>query len=313
MKQYEKAAYTVINKCLSLKSSESILILADDPCIDTAKSLYEICTKRTKNAIFLQLPVRRHKLIKPVGALMQAVDCAVLLTATSLSHSVERRLASKKGTRIISMPNINMQTFCLLASMNFDKIARLSQKVSDILSMAHEVKITSANGSELNFTISKGKGFADTGIVRESGEFTNLPAGEASVCPDAGSCNGKLYVDCGMGIYGKETLKLIIKDGRAVRITGSEAARRLRPRLSKYGPNSRMVAEFGIGTNDVTERSGHVLLDEKLKGTVHVAIGNNVSFGGNNDVAIHMDAVIYTPNVVIDGRHILMDGRLLIE
>ncbi|MDZ7725123.1 MAG: hypothetical protein U5R06_20480 [candidate division KSB1 bacterium] len=150
-------------------------------------------------------------------------------------------------------------------------------------------------------------------MVKEPGSFSNLPAGEASVAPNPGSCNGDLYVDCGMGVYAKEQLRLIIKEGRAVRIKGDDAARRLRPRLSKFGPNSRIVAEFGIGTNEMTLNSGCILEEEKTKGTIHIAIGNNVSFGGKNDVPVHLDAVVYKPDVVIDGRYILKAGKLLIE
>ncbi|MDZ7725124.1 MAG: hypothetical protein U5R06_20485 [candidate division KSB1 bacterium] len=142
MKQCEKAAYTVINKCMALKSKESILVLADDPCMDTANILYEICSRRTKHAALIQLPVRRSHLVRGVGDMLRAMDCAVLLTGETLSHTPERRQACKNGARILSMPNMTREMFCRLASMNFEKIARLSQKVSDILSMAHDVHVS---------------------------------------------------------------------------------------------------------------------------------------------------------------------------
>lgn len=288
------------------------MILADDPCIDNARTLFNVCAKRTKNAVLLQLPVRRNALLESVRHMIESMNCAVLLTSTSLSHTFERRNACRQGTRIISMPNINTDIFSRISKTNFEKTARLSQKVSDILTMAHDVNINSPNGTELHFTISKGRGFANTGLVREPGNFSSLPAGEACVLPDSGSCNGKLYVDCGMGIYEKEKLLFIIKEGRAVRIMGDQAARRLRSRLAKHGPNSRILAEFGIGTNDTALSHGYSFEDKKVKGAVHIAIGNNVSFGGHNDIPIHMDAVVYKPSVVIDGRHILHEGELLI-
>ena len=83
--------------------------------------------------------------------------------------------------------------------------------------------------------------------------------------------------------------------------------------MSKFGTGSRFVAEFGIGTNDAAHISGYALEDEKVLGTTHVALGNNVSFGGSNDVPIHLDAVVYKSTVEIDGKLILDRGKLAIE
>ena len=59
--------------------------------------------------------------------------------------------------------------------------------------------------------------------------------------------------------------------------------------------------------------SGYALEDEKVLGTTHVALGNNKSFGGTNDVPIHLDAVVYKSTIEIDGKIILSKGKLAIE
>ena len=74
-----------------------------------------------------------------------------------------------------------------------------------------------------------------------------------------------------------------------------------------------MIAKFGIGTNDASRLSGCALEDETVLGNIHLALGNNLTFGGTNDVPIHLDAVVYKANVVIDGRRIIDGGRLLLE
>ena len=83
--------------------------------------------------------------------------------------------------------------------------------------------------------------------------------------------------------------------------------------LAKYGAESRLVAEFGIGTNRNALISGYSLEDEKVLGTIHIAVGNNVSFGGDIKVPIHLDGVVYKASVEIDGRKILQRGRLLLD
>jgi len=59
--------------------------------------------------------------------------------------------------------------------------------------------------------------------------------------------------------------------------------------------------------------SGYSLEDEKVLGTIHIGVGNNISFGGDNDVAVHLDAVVFKASVEIDGRVILDRGRLVLE
>lgn len=81
--------------------------------------------------------------------------------------------------------------------------------------------------------------------------------------------------------------------------------------LDGVGPLARSIAEFGIGTNEKAKISGIVLEDEKVLGTVHIAVGNNKSMGGEIDVPIHLDGVIRKPDVYLDGELIMKKGKML--
>jgi leucyl aminopeptidase (aminopeptidase T) len=54
-----------------------------------------------------------------------------------------------------------------------------------------------------------------------------------------------------------------------------------------------------------------ILEDEKVAGTVHVALGNNVGMGGTVDVPIHLDGVIRRPTLRVDGQVVVDDGKLV--
>jgi len=58
--------------------------------------------------------------------------------------------------------------------------------------------------------------------------------------------------------------------------------------------------------------TGVVLEDEKALGTIHIAFGDNSGFGGRINVASHLDAVITSPTVTVDGRMLIDRGRLLV-
>ena len=52
-----------------------------------------------------------------------------------------------------------------------------------------------------------------------------------------------------------------------------------------------------------------MLEDEKMLGTVHIALGNNLSFGGDNDVPLHLDGVITRPDIYVDDKKIMEKGK----
>ena len=55
-----------------------------------------------------------------------------------------------------------------------------------------------------------------------------------------------------------------------------------------------------------------LLEDEKVMGTVHLALGNNITMGGTFNVPIHLDGIIKKPNVYLDGKLLMKDGKLLV-
>jgi len=81
--------------------------------------------------------------------------------------------------------------------------------------------------------------------------------------------------------------------------------------LNKYGKKAKNIAEFGIGTNDQAIITGFTLEDEKVMGTVHIAVGDNSSFGGKVEVNSHLDGIINKPILFIDGEKIIYSGKLL--
>jgi leucyl aminopeptidase (aminopeptidase T) len=79
------------------------------------------------------------------------------------------------------------------------------------------------------------------------------------------------------------------------------------------GEWARVIGEFGIGTNPKARLLGNIMTDEKVLGTVHIALGRNEMWGGNNAAPTHLDGVIRQPTVRIDGELLIDDGRHLVN
>jgi len=79
----------------------------------------------------------------------------------------------------------------------------------------------------------------------------------------------------------------------------------------------RRLGELGIGTNyGITTGTKEILLDEKIGGTVHMAIGMSYpESGGKNDSAIHWDMVCdlrQGGSITVDGDELQRDGKFVV-
>jgi leucyl aminopeptidase (aminopeptidase T) len=143
------------------------------------------------------------------------------------------------------------------------------------------------------------KALSDTGILTKKGAFGNLPAGEVFVAPLEGTAEGKLVLEWAPTHELIEPITLTIEKGEVVTIAGSEPfADYLRSKLAEKEGN-RNIAELGIGTNPRAKRPDNILESEKILGTIHIALGDNSSFGGKVKTPFHQDFVFFKPTVIL--------------
>lgn len=202
------------------------------------------------------------------------------------------------------------------------KIAALSIKLKEILEKGKFIRVAAPAGTDISFSIEGRTAYASKGLFHAKGESGNLPTGETFLAPVEGTANGVFVVDgsmAGLGLIKNANLpirqagiRIEVENGYATKITGGTLARKLKQQLDAVGKDAYNIAEFGIGTNDSAKLSGILLEDEKVMGTIHIALGNNVSMGGSVNVPIHLDGVIKKPTVWLDDKLIMKDGKLLV-
>lgn len=295
---------------------ESIMVVTDDESYDLGKKFYRVAKKLTKDAVLISMPVRERSGSEPPVAISEAMknsDILMLVTTKSLSHTTARRNASKNGVRTASMPGLKEYMIKGSLSADYSEIRQLNTLISQRLSSASVVRVLTDAGTDLLLDV-KGRWVdPDGGTLTKSGAFGNLPAGEVSLSPTEGSANGTLVIDGSVpGIPLSEPIRVAIVDGVAVVFEGKESSY-LEKKLSDVNnPIAFSVAELGIGTNKSAKIKGNVLEDEKVFGTIHIAFGNNCSYGGTQDVPIHLDCVVRSPTLYFDGEMIMEKGRMLI-
>jgi len=309
LEELMKGARTAVNQCMAIKSEENVLIITDRKVpIDISKALLKASNEvgaKCEIIIMEPLNINGQEPNEKIAELMKKPDVLFLVTSKSLSHTKARREATKVGVRIASMPDVTDFSFTKGGlTADYRVVKELTEKINKKLENSKTVRITSGNGTDFTAIVEGREWDKDDGIIHEKGNFNNLPAGEISVAPLEESSNGIIIIDK-MSEYGNG-ISYTVKDGFAIKIKGSEL---LEKEVDKLGIKARNIAEIGIGTNPNAKIIGNVLEDEKVFGTMHVALGNNLSFGGNVDVPLHVDGIILNPTLEVDGKILIKDGK----
>ncbi|MBI5805224.1 aminopeptidase [candidate division TA06 bacterium] len=317
MNNLERSIKIALTDCLGVKPQETVLIITDDQMIETAGLFYKQAQGYAREAVLACMPPRQNNGQEPPPAIAQMMlssDVIFMLTSKSLSHTQARRRASAKGARIASMPGATRDMIVRTLCADHQAIKRVGEKLSRIVSRASQVRITAKAGTDLSFSIKDRLALPDHGIIHFKGGFTNLPAGEVYIAPVEGSANGLLVIDGSIADLWpiKKPIKIAIVNGFAEGAEKGRQAEELWDTISAHGRNGLNVAEFGIGINPKAKITGNVLEDEKVLGTIHIAFGDNSGFGGKIKVPSHQDGIVKNPDVWLDGKQLMKNGRLLI-
>ncbi|HWI23043.1 MAG TPA: aminopeptidase [Baekduia sp.] len=178
------------------------------------------------------------------------------------------------------------------------------------VSKAREIRIE-AQGTDLTMSVHKRQ------WVNSEGK-RNMPSGEIFTGPVEESVNGVIEFDIpssppGVAVSG---VRLVFKDGEVVESSAAEGEDYLRKALAT-DEGARRVGELGIGSNfGISQPTGMILLDEKIGGTVHIALGRAYpETGSKNRSAIHWDMICDLRNggrLSVDGEALQIDGKFVI-
>jgi aminopeptidase len=173
-------------------------------------------------------------------------------------------------------------------------IARLEQ--------ADEIHIV-GQGTDLTLSV-KGRKFLN-------GDGThNMPCGEIFTGPVEDSTNGEIFFGTPVAVAGREVsgVRFRFEEGRVVEASAERGEEYLNAMLDA-DEGSRYLGELGIGTNyGIHRATKNILFDEKLGGTVHLAIGRSYEeTGGKNESSVHWDLI----SDLREGGEFYADGELL--
>ncbi len=180
--------------------------------------------------------------------------------------------------------------------------ARL-QRYADLFDAADEVRIV-GEGTDLRLSLADRRMEVDAGMG-------NMPGGEFFGCPVETSAEGTIAFTEFPAVWsGREArgIRLRFAGGRVVDAS-ADSGEEFLLRTLDTDDGARRIGELGIGCNPgITRYMGNVYFDEKIDGTVHIALGFGFAdMGGTNESAIHWDIV----KDMRSGGRIEVDGRVV--
>lgn len=308
----KEAARRTLSDCMDVRAGEVVTVVTDDVVRPVGEALAREAGELGADpvlAVMKPRSVNGEEPPQPVAALMRESGVLLLATKSSLSHTSARKAASQAGARCASMPGITEDIMVRTMAVDYSDVAGRGRALAESLANVKHFRLTSPAGTDVTINVEGLEYFVDTGTYHEPGDFGNLPAGEVCAGPVLEGSAGVAVFDgsfAGLGLLA-EPITVTFDDGVATAIEGGEQAEALRAMLAPFGEGGKVLAEIGIGTHPTARLTGVILEDEKILGTVHLALGNNVGFGGANDVAVHVDGVILSPTLVADGGEAVLE------
>ena len=168
-------------------------------------------------------------------------------------------------------------------------------------------------GPNVDLTLSiKGRRF------RNSFGEHNMPDGEIYTGPVEDSVNGWVKFTYPAIIQGRvvEGVELTFKRGKVVKATAEKNESFMREML-EVDAGAKYVGEWAVGTNfNIDKFTGHILFDEKIGGSFHMALGAGYPETGSvNRSIIHWDMICDMRQdsvIMVDGELIYRNGEFIV-
>jgi len=311
-----RTAESLLKTSLAAQPGERLLTITDVATYQIGRAFFEAGLKVGAESILMVMKGRtRHgeEPPPPVAKAWQSCDIFIAPTKYSLSNTQARKAANQAGARGATMPTITAAMFKTGAiTADYSKVSSLCEKMGTLMDKASAAHVTSEAGTDITMSIQGRLVMRDTGLLLRKGDFGNLPAGEVCAAPVEGSAEGTLVFDGTIASVGvlKKPVAVTVNEGFATDITGGSEAKKFNTLLSSVQKKEAYnIAELGVGCNPKARLIGNPLEDEKVVGTVHVALGDNSTIGGNVQAGIHLDGIMLKPNLFLDDEQVIKNGR----
>jgi len=310
-----KGARNIVNACANVRPGENVLIVTDTTKVSLAEVLAIAAQEKGAEVTIAIMSVRKigGEPPKPIVSAMKEADVIIAPTKITMFHANATMEARAKGARILTLTEATEDTLMSEAMMiDFQKQKPSVERIGKEINTAKKIRFTAPGGTDFEANIEGRLPNVDTGVCHKPGECMGIPLVAVNISPLENTTEGVIVIDGSASLLGliSEPIRIVVKEGKAVEISGEEQAEELKHILEeKKDTNVYVVAEIGIGLNPKSKLRGIVTEDESAWGTGYIALGDNIKLGGVNQASMHIDLIIKKPTILLDDKLVLIkDG-----
>jgi len=330
----EQGVKQAVENCLKVQPGEKVLIITDQQTMEIGLALKAAIEKIAGDVQFFIMEDFGDRPIDMPPAIEDAIKAADVSVYAAQGAEGEiqtfrmpmlKAIEANTALRHAHMVGITPRIMCDGMCSDYKEIQRISSLVYEKVKNVGKIQVITEKGCNFTARFSPDlKWLISDGDIKPD-QWMNLPDGE--VCTAPIDVNGTAVIDGCLGDFFAEKYDSLedtpiiieIENGRAIRQSIECADEQLRKEFTKYlfenDENSHRIGEFAIGTNTgLTELIYNILQDEKFP-SVHIAFGSPVPgmTGADWDCKSHVDGVITSPTIVVDGETIMEKGQFRLE
>ncbi len=319
-----RSADLIIRRLLAVKPGEQVAMVCDPHSeMSMVYALAGVVESVGGEYTIMMMPTRdtdrKNDLTPIIEKGLTTADCLIGLTGASGAPTYSaavKALYDAKKLRTISMVMRDLENFTSGGALaDYEALYEAGKKLAVIWEKKKHIHVTSPAGTDLKAPIAGEQVIIECGFATEPGLAGAFSDGEVSQMPRVDTAEGIIVVDGPMAHIGQSDspITLKVEKGRVISVSGEcHQAEELR-HIVETIKNADNIAEIGIGLNPVCKRNGDFEEEKKARGNVHIAIGDNVFYGGDVRSPVHMDMVIYQPTVIMDSHMVVDQGRVILS
>jgi len=317
----ERSAQLIVRRLLAVSAGEQVALVCDgDSEREMIQALTAVIAAVGAEFTVLEQPSRdtsrKNELTPIIEHALEAADCLIGLTGSGGAPTYAKtvkRLLDVRQLRSISMVMRSLDNLTSGGALaDYQALHAEGTALAATWQAAGQIRVRSAAGTDLSAPIAGEKVIVECGFATQPGQEAAFSDGEVSQMPRQGAAQGTVVIDGPIAHLGlpETPITLQVEDGRAVAIEGNDPVAGELRRIVTEVAQADNIAEIGIGLNPACRRNGDFEEEKKARGNVHVAIGDNIFYGGSVECAVHMDMVVYRPTVELDGRAVVTAGAV---
>ena len=328
----------ILKNCLTLSQGNDLVVIFDEDTIGLLTYLAHAADYLSVSLVFICVPrcqqariISKQNIAPILQEILQQARAILICVNGEAMYTRFRAVilteVAGPWTRIGHMPGADFQVL-QAANTDVKKLSKICHEVELALTRGHRIEIVTYDQDGNDHRLYSDLGgwtrlsIASDSIIQE-GTWGNIPSGETYIAPIEGQSYGQIVINGSIPnrVLKHDELLLTFEKGVLTEIKPKENSayqflmnNEIKPALDLGDPLWNNLAEIGIGLNNsITQLTGNMLLDEKMAGTIHIAIGRNKDMNGTVMSVIHCDMVVTGSTVLVDDKPLLIRGNLALR